>query len=543
MGAGVSNPVLPASADFATSCVSLQHVNDITAVHLDKAGVNAMQTAIRETWRQGCVPVDPDCGCVTWLKLGGHSFVRANEETSVQLRQMICKIVEKLAAVGWKVAKTAQLGRKFEQSSFFLRKSAPDPPSLPYIGVGLSSNDGFVFINFPANLEQPIREVIQFTWRLGVQEWVYADGVLRVKLKGTPWKSSDEQAIQSKILIQEIIATLRCHQWSFVCNVNTKCTTDSLVFKFDPTIVPGEEVEFCTISLNRDDRLRLIKVKEDVVSRVRQVIQSAWGADKIQKEKDWFGSWEFKLAGILWHSTSDNSIKVRYLILKILEAMREKGWHSIAAIDMSRRGGTKSVLVFQKAQPRSDFISCLALADKDKFRLINMKPDMVELFKRTVLSRWGEGYESEKEKEFTFGNVWQMKLFCEPWHGGIRNDTLHAKSIICHVVEEFYKKGWRLYVCGDVSSEWIEKDDTVVEETGKNLQYPNDSHSLFFIFDPDNTGTPAAPTYAFNTQQYGMPGLPYPSAPPMRQPLYPPLPTEPPPPSYSQATGMNPEKN
>ncbi len=542
MGAGVSNPVPPASADFATTCISIQHVNDITAVHLDEAGVNAIREAITETWKLGCAPVDPECGDVIWFKLGGQPFVVADSKTSIQLRQMMGKILEKLAAVGWKVLQTAQIGRKFEQSSIFLTKSAPEFSTLPYIGLGLSSNDSLVFVNLPANLEQPLRAAIQMAWRLGHQEWAYNDGVLKVKLRGTPWKSSDEQAVLSKIVIQDIIATLRRHQWSFVCNINTKSTTDSLFFKFDPSIVAGESTEFCTISLNRDDRLRLIKVKEDVISRIRQVIESVWAPEKIQKEKEWYGSWEFKLAGYPWHSTSDPSIRARYLVVKVLEAMREKGWHAIAAMSISRRGGSKSVLVFQQAQPRNEPITCLALSDKDKFRLINMKPDMVELFKRTVLSRWGEGYESEKEKEFPFGNVWQMKLFCEPWHGGIRNDTLHAKSIICHIVDEFHKKGWRLYVCGDVSSEWIDKDDTIVAETGKSLQYPRDSHTLFFIYDPDNSGQPAAPTYGFNAQQYGMPGLPYPSAPPMAAPLYPPLSTDPPPPSYAQATGISEKK-
>ena len=506
----ISNPVPPASADFATTCISIQRANDITAVHLDDAGLVAIQEAVQETWKQGIAPVDPELGAVAWFKLGGQPFVKDDEETSIQVLQMVGKILEKLAAVDWKVTQTAQIGRKFEQSTIFLRKSAPEIATLPYIGIGLSSNDSLVFVNLPANLEQPLREAIQFAWRLGHQEWAYKDGVLKVKLRGTPWKSTDEQAIQSKIVIQDIIAALRRHQWAFVCNVNTKSTTDSLFFKFDPTIVPGG-VEFCTISLNRDDRMRLIQVKADVINRIRQVIESVWAPATIQKEKEWYGSWEFKLLGIPWHSSSYHSIKARYLVLKVMETMREMGWHVIAAINMSRRGGSKSVLFFQKAQPRIDSICCLALADKDKFRLINMKPDMEELFKRTVLSRWGEGYESEKEKKLTFGKVWQMKLFCEPWHGGIRNDTMHAKSIICHVIEEFHKKGWRLYVCGDVSSEWIEKDDTVVAETGKSLQYPRDSHTLFFVYD---SGQPTAPTYA----------------------LYPPFPNDPPP-SYSEAIG------
>ena len=538
----MSNPVPPASTDFATTCISMQHVNDITAVHLDDAGVAAIHQAVQETWKQGIAPLDPDCGPVTWFKLGGQPFVKADEDTSIQLRQMVGKILERLAAVGWKVTQTAQIGRKFEQSTIFLRKSAPEVSPLPYIGIGLSSNDSLVFVNLPANLEQPLREAIQIAWRLGHQEWAYKDGVLKVKLRGTPWKSSDEQAIQSKIVIQDIIAALRRHQWAFVCNVNTKSTTDSLFFRFEPDIVPGEGIEFCTISLNRSDRMRLIKVKEDVISRIRQVIESIWAPEKIQKEKEWHGSWEFKLAGIPWHSSSDDSIKARYLILKVMEAMREMSWHVVAAINMSRRGGSKSVLFFQKAQRRTDSICCLALADKDKFRLINMQPDMVELCKRTVLSRWGEGYESEKEKELPFGKVWQMKLFCEPWRGGIRNDTIHAKSIICHVIEEFYKKGWRLYVCGDVSSEWIEKDDTVVAETGKTLQYPRDSHTLFFVHDADNTGQPSAPTYGFNVQQYGMAGMPNPSAPPIPPALYPPLPTDALPPSYSEATTGAPPK-
>ena len=241
----------------------------------------------------------------------------------------------------------------------------------------------------------------------------------------------------------------------------------------------------------------------------------------------------------------------RYLVLKILETMLEQGWHNIAAIDISRRPTDKSVLVFQQGEPKRCSMMCLSLNDADKFRLINMPPHLVDLFKQILVSRWSKGIQEEKILNLSFGSVRQLKLKGWPWNGGLNNDAYHIRSFLCNIIEAFAGQGWRVMMAGDVSAKYVHQD--------KGADYPIDVHSFWFIYEPTAAQQASAPSYGFDfpTPPYeaGMPqasyqpsgyGIPMASAPypPTNQPtsygLYP-NPNEPPP-TYNQATGWNAEK-
>ncbi len=180
----------------------------------------------------------------------------------------------------------------------------------------------------------------------------------------------------------------------------------------------------------------------------------------------------------------------RYLVLKILEAMLERGWHNIAAIDISGEVTDKSVLIFQQREPKRCPMMCLSLNDADKFRLINMPAHLIDIFKQMILSRWSKGIQKEKIMNLSFGSVPQIKLRGSPWNGGVNNDAYHIRSFLCNVMEAFAEQGWTVFMAGDVSAKYIhrEKDD----------DYPVDAHSFWFIYEPTTAQQPNAPSYGFN---------------------------------------------
>ena len=142
----------------------------------------------------------------------------------------------------------------------------------------------------------------------------------------------------------------------------------------------------------------------------------------------------------------------------------------------------------------------------------------------------------------------QSYLVGRGW-GGDRNDTLHARSFLCIIIQEFMERGWTLFLSADASAKYVHQD--------KGADYPIDVHSMWFVYDPAAPAQSSAPTYGFNfatgPTQYGMPSLPYPSttAVPYPPPTAPGMPTgygvqpgphpqfNEPPPSYTQATGWN----
>ena len=125
--------------------------------------------------------------------------------------------------------------------------------------------------------------------------------------------------------------------------------------------------------------------------------------------------------------------------------MLEQGWHNVAAIDISRRATDKSVLIFQQREPKRCPIMCLSLNDADKFRLINMPVQLVDVFKQILISRWAKGIQEEKVMNLSFGSVVQLKLKGWPWTGGLTNDVYHIRSFLCNVIEAFANQGNELF--------------------------------------------------------------------------------------------------
>ena len=219
-------------------CVSFQYTDRITVLHLDDAGLSIIRQAINETWQSGIKSEKNVCGSGWSFKLNGYPFgATTSSNVSQQARQMVCQILQKLHGNGWKIMITSDLGRYEDKSTMFFKKSSPK--FSQYLCVGLSSSDKLQIVNLPPQLLEPMKQIIRLHWSLGIQDEDSPNpGVLEVKLRGRPWWSTDEQSIMAKVLLQNIIATLRSYQWVYCCNVNLKSTADSLFFCYDPNVNP-----------------------------------------------------------------------------------------------------------------------------------------------------------------------------------------------------------------------------------------------------------------------------------------------------------------
>ena len=481
-------------------CVSFQYTDRVTVLHLDDAGLSIIRQAINETWKAGISMERSRCGSGWSFKLSGQLFIIGSNIVSQQTRQMVCLMLQRLYGTGWRIIVTSDLGRLEDKSTLFFQRCPPESSTIPFVCVGLSSVHKLQILNLPPQLVEPIKETIRLSWSLGIKKENWTNGVLEVKLFGYPWKATKQQSVMAKVLLQNIIGTLRRYQWVYYCNVNLKSTADSLFFRHDPSIPPYESVQFCTISLNLNNRLRVINAPGTVVAVIRKVIETTWLCGGIQADREYHGSREFKLSGNPWHSIKVEAVMSRCLILKILEAMREQGWHNIAGIDISRGVTDKSTLIFQKGEPKRSPVICLSLNDVDKFRLINMPGQLVELFRQILLCRWPNGVQEEKKLTLTSGSVWQMKLFGRPWNGGESNDTIHARSFLCNIIQEFIERGWRPFLSADVSAKYIH------QENGPD--YPVDVHSMWFVYDSPSSAQPSASSYGFSfassPAQYGV---------------------------------------
>ena len=332
---------------------------------------------------------------------------------------------------------------------------------------------------------------------MGIQRVDEENGVLQFKLADTPWSwtsNNNQESIMSKMLLQAIVTTLHRYQWVYHVNVNLNRDQDCIIFRHDPEVNTYEIPQFCMMSFGQGHRLRLINASDDVISIIRKIVEVSWSPGRIQDEREFLGSDEFKISGHPWNSVREESARARYLMLKIFQEMLQHGWHNFAGFYLNRVSSDRVVLLFQKRQSVNYPMFCIAPHDEDKFWLINMPTELVSLFKHILLSRWSNGIQSENELPLHFGTVYKLKLSGTPWSGGERNSPIHARSFLCGIIEEFSKLGWQLMLCADVTSRIVVDPD-----------YPLDVYSFWFVNNTKSAKPqPSAPVYEFpaHSQQY-----------------------------------------
>ena len=168
---------------------------------------------------------------------------------------------------------------------------------------------------------------------MGIQRVDKENGVLQFKLAGTPWSwtsNNNQERIMSKMLLQAIFTTLHRYQWVYHVNVNLNRDQDCLIFRHDPEVNTYEIPQFCMMSFGQGDRLRLINASDDVISMIRKIVEVNWSPVRIQEEREFHGSDEFKISGHPWNSVRKESARARYLMLKIFQEMLQHGWHNFA---------------------------------------------------------------------------------------------------------------------------------------------------------------------------------------------------------------------
>jgi hypothetical protein len=103
---------------------------------------------------------------------------------------------------------------------------------------------------------------------------------------------------------------------------------------------PLFRTSFASITLKLGDRIRFIHFPEPDVAALRGVIHTAWPKG-IQKIAPYGDSEEFKLNGWPWNraGTTPGYDHSRRLLIKILEALHDRGWVIHGAINMTNDPG------------------------------------------------------------------------------------------------------------------------------------------------------------------------------------------------------------
>jgi len=383
--------------------------------------------------------------------------------------------VEEMYSLGYDLVASCDLSRYKDHSSWFFRKVAPERQRRPVLCVAPGGHDKIKVVRGDYDLHNTIRDAINQEWSGGVtreqQDSACKETVHEFKLSGSPWHSSGEESAACKRVLLAIIANLGQKQWRFLSGTNIKGGTDSLLFVKDDEH-SWSMPDLAMISLNRDDRLRLINFDEGANDIVRRAI-TTYFQTKTPEERTYHGSHEFNLSGSPFCTSGLEAVRARILICKVIEGLSRAGWRCIDGLDVSRKDTDKSVLLFRRSPPtRASRVACLCLSDTDHLRLLNFSEQSAPALRAAVYDTYEPGVEREERE--TYGL--KMYLRGNPWVNCKHADGFFGRRMIMRIIKLALENGWQLLTSADVSAKYSSDSD------GGDGDYPVDVHSLFFEY-------------------------------------------------------------
>ncbi|KAL9960256.1 hypothetical protein ACROYT_G033691 [Oculina patagonica] len=485
---GVNQSKLPPRPmNFGYMCIVICETDKVRVILGTDHEIEIIRKVIEESWPKGIQEETFEMNGVHQFKLKGNPFLFASSSTdAVTSRKMIGSVLHRLYRDRWRLQIVGDFTQTTDLATWIFKK---DPvavcPDLPLLIVGLCSWDSLMVLNAPMELlrHRVFQDIVEKSWPKGMQKWTYENDILMIKIKGNPWNASGEDAVHARVILHTLVNELLNRQWKLYGNSRNRTSANTLYFEHDPNIaleLQASPAHF-TISFNSEDLLRLIGVPEELVSAVRNTIQTFWSRG-IQKEERYAESWQFKLRGTPWWASGEEAVDSRFLVVKLIEAMQAYGWSVVAAIDCSRKTQEKCSLLFTQSQPRESPFFCISLNETDKLRLINAPEDVTKVCQDVIQSQYVLGIQRVQLN----GQSLEIKLIGNPWSCGIDgHDGIHGRNLICHLFAALASRHWKPVISADVSAKFGYLD--------KGEDYPLDVDSIFFTYSPTVVTTSALP--------------------------------------------------
>lgn len=213
-----------------------------------------------------------------------------------------------------------------------------------------------------------------------------------------------------------------------------------------PQLAPAQNqsIQVCSISLNERDRIRLIGLPLEVINEMRSTITKCWGP--VQNEKDYYGTYEFKLKGYPWHGQGEDAVYSRRLLAGVLTTMAQFGWNLIQAADVSKKQYDKDTMFFEKGIEDPDaHLFAMSFNEHDKIRLIDA-PTLLPCVVDAVHSQWPPGIQKERD----YYGAKELKLSGTPWYPD-GSECVYGRMLLCQIIANVRATGYKLYASVDIS--------------------------------------------------------------------------------------------
>uniref|UniRef100_A0A914WWV5 Uncharacterized protein n=1 Tax=Plectus sambesii TaxID=2011161 RepID=A0A914WWV5_9BILA len=210
------------------------------------------------------------------VKMAGRPWSDSSFEEGVSVRQLLLNIIRKFDSHNFRFYGTA----KFEGTAdciFFEQDRNHVGGETSFCIMSLNDRDRIRLIDCPQSVVDTVGHCISQNWPGGIQDTQQYEHCVEYKLKGYPWHSCDDDAINSRFLITLILQSLVPVGWAIMSalDLSRKIYLDNKAVFVLRSCAPTSIPHMC-ISPADMDLIRLINAPEDVHEAVASVIHSNW---------------------------------------------------------------------------------------------------------------------------------------------------------------------------------------------------------------------------------------------------------------------------
>eukprot|EP01063_Lacrimia_lanifica_P010385 TRINITY_DN1709_c0_g1_i2.p1 TRINITY_DN1709_c0_g1~~TRINITY_DN1709_c0_g1_i2.p1 ORF type:complete len:525 (+),score=77.65 TRINITY_DN1709_c0_g1_i2:63-1637(+) len=492
----------------SVACISINEMDKLRVLHPTPGLVCSIRDAITGVWPCGIQEEHP-LGDAHQFKLKGSPW-HADGAGAVVSRLLVQAVLQAAARLGLELMVASDVSRAHSDASSFFFRAGPPPPFVESM-VSLSTNDTdkLRLVGAPPELRDKLMGAvdgaIRAGWPPGVQSRTIYHGAVQWKLAGNPWYAQGEETVHMRRMVCRLLEGLEQVGYTFYISADVSKKhrdSDTLIFRYQPEVLKARGLsELCSISMNMQDRLRLIDVPAKTQDHVTRRIHGtrAWPRG-VSSVREYAGSREFKMNGNPWWATGDDAVYARAFVTAVLEAMGEDGWQVAATSDLMRKESDKSTWFFSRRSdepmvPQSGMV-CVSLNESDLIRVIGgdaASGAAAVTAVKAAMAAWPKGPSAASTK----GGGIQIKVRGNPWWSS-GEEALYSRSMLCHVAQGLLDSGLRIIASADVSAKYRHRDkgsDYRHRDKGsdyrhrdKGSDYPVDVHSWWVVKEHPQQG-------------------------------------------------------
>jgi len=323
------------AAQYPFACISVNSSDKLLFSNFPQHLHSVLQTVVESNWPQK-VQNSKLVGDMLNVKLKGNPWIVMGGAEHVQSKVLIKAIIKELEMRQWILYSSSNI--KGDGDTLFFRYDPTFPVDTGgYISffISLGFSDLFRMIDAPTEAVDCARNVINQFWKSGIQQEGQAFDAYDFKLKGKPWWTDGEQAVDSRLLLCKLFESLMKIGWRIRISVDLACKSNDKSDLAFQRCVPISAPIFC-LSPSSTDKMRIINAPPDIVEAIKAEVKRVW-LFGVAREQACGASFELKLNGNPWgygingHDGAHGRVLLKYLI----KMCANMGWFLILSADTS----------------------------------------------------------------------------------------------------------------------------------------------------------------------------------------------------------------